>query len=199
MMNPAVPVFFLTLVATVLLMLVTFSAPFVSEFTFLHADTAGGVGYGVWGWCIDTGNICSGKQFGYGFAPYVDPIFTKLHILYPIAAGLSLLALFSLIPVLCSRYPYRALYPFPAFSLLTLLAWLASFIGFWVSVASWVIVMKRFERDGITSSIAKSPMIWLALVATLLLMFVALNAGCGMMCRTRHGYQRRYSHYVYTY
>lgn len=44
-------------------MLTTFSVPFVSAFNFLHADAAGGVRFGIWGWCLDQGGYCTSKKW----------------------------------------------------------------------------------------------------------------------------------------
>lgn len=37
----------------------TFSLPFVGSLYFLWASEAGGVRFGIWGWCLDEGNVCS--------------------------------------------------------------------------------------------------------------------------------------------
>lgn len=41
--------------------LITFSVPFVSDFYFLRSSIAGGTDFGVWGWCLEDGSVCSKK------------------------------------------------------------------------------------------------------------------------------------------
>ncbi|CAL1717176.1 unnamed protein product [Somion occarium] len=193
MLNPAFPIFFLICSAFVLLTLVTFSVPFISSFYFLHSSVAGGIKYGIWGWCLDVDDSCSPKQFGYHEDPELVPILIKLHVLFPIAAGFALLASLNLIPVVCSRY--RELYPFTLFAVLSFLAFVSSLAGFAVSIATWTIALDRFHRDGFQASFG--PLIWMSLAATVILLLVALNAVCGMLWSASGG--RRSSRIIYTY
>lgn len=43
--------------------LVTFSVPFISTFYFLQTDESGGVRFGLWGWCLTNGTLCSPKAW----------------------------------------------------------------------------------------------------------------------------------------
>ena len=72
--NPAFYVFLASFTAFILLyeffimfyyvlntarMLTTFSVPLLSTFYFLHSTQANGVRFGMYGWCLDEGGICS--------------------------------------------------------------------------------------------------------------------------------------------
>ncbi|KAK7690421.1 hypothetical protein QCA50_005518 [Cerrena zonata] len=188
--EPSIPIFILTFSAGVVLTLVTFSVPFIKPFYFLHSSVAGGITYGIWGWCLDVNGSCSPKQFGYREDPEIVPILLKLHVLFPIAAGLALLSSVTLIPVMCSSA--RGLYPFPLFVILSTLACISSLTGFAICIATWLIALHRFHADGFEASLG--PLVWMALAGTALLLFVALNAGCSMMWKRGH---RR--SFIYTY
>jgi len=188
-----VPTFFLLVCAFVLLVLTTFSVPFIKPFYFLHADINGGVTFGIWGWCFDLSGQCSPKQFGYLWTPQLTPILTKLLVLFPAAAGLTLLCMCVLIPVMCSRY--SRMHPFPLLALLSLAAWLCSAAAFGISLANWVIARDRFNDSGVHTSLG--PLVWISLGAMVILLIVATNASCGSLCRGHMG--RRHSNVFFTY
>lgn len=193
MCDPALSVFFLMFSAFTLLTLIVFSVPFISSFHFLHTTLYGGVKFGIWGWCFDLSGVCSTKQFGYTWVPQINDILIKLHILYPIAAGLTLVSSMTLIPVMCTRH--IKLYPFPLFSILSLLSFITSTTALIVSVITWVLAKKRFEQDNVAASLG--PCIWMSVAATGILMLLAVTSGCGTLCRGRWG--RRTWDIVYTY
>ncbi|TCD60908.1 hypothetical protein EIP91_009299 [Steccherinum ochraceum] len=188
-----VPIFILLVSAFILLTLTTFSVPFIKPFYFFHADVNGGVKYGIWGWCFDLTGQCSPKQLGYVWKPQLTPILTKLLILFPVAAGLTLISIIVLMPVMISRY--ARLHPFPLLALISLLAWLCSSIAFAVSLANWLIARNRFHQMGITTSLG--PLVWMTLGAMAALLIVATNASCGSLCRGHMG--RRRSDVFFTY
>ncbi|KLO11423.1 hypothetical protein SCHPADRAFT_855385 [Schizopora paradoxa] len=183
--------FLLTAAAFVLLILITFSVPFISNFYFLRSSVNGGVDFGVWGFCTTSTDVCSKKSIGYSFEPQLIFWLTQALVLYPVAAGLTLLTLISLIPVLCLRgrhhhhhhHHHQSYYPTPLFSMLALLSYLASFFAFIFMIALFSTGMKRFKDDGFTASFGPLP--WMSIGATVALAIVALSSGCGMMCQGR--------------
>ncbi|TDL20759.1 hypothetical protein BD410DRAFT_790408 [Rickenella mellea] len=181
----------LTLAAFVLLTLITFSVPFISNFYFLWTSEAGGVRFGIWGWCLDNAHTClNPKQWGYAWDPQLIPWLLKGLILFPIAAGICLLAILSIVPLLFSYHPHRY-YPPPMFSFFALAGWLASFLAALDVGVLFGVGMHRFHKDGFSAHFG--PLLWMAIGAAVAMTIVALSSGCGMLCRGRMG--RTYSSY----
>ncbi|KAI0775122.1 hypothetical protein BD413DRAFT_603117 [Trametes elegans] len=193
MCGPAFLMFAATIAALVLLVLVTFSTPFIQQFYFLHTNIIGGVKFGVFGFCLELQNICTSKELGYQFEERITRPFTTVLILYPIAAVLSLLGILVLLPIACSRRDHG--YPFVLFAFLSAFAFLAAAGGFGVTMYVFTTAMRDLHAQGYSASYG--PSIWIALAATAVLLIVALNAGCGTCIGGRFGRQAR--HMVYTY
>ncbi|KAI0636020.1 actin cortical patch SUR7/pH-response regulator pali [Trametes polyzona] len=193
MCSPVFLMFMATTAALVLLVLVTISTPLVQAFYFLSTDIAGGIKFGVFGFCNELTGTCTDKELGYHFEPQlVNPLTTVL-VLYPIAAGLTLLGALTLIPVACSRRDRG--FPFVLFALLSTLAFLACAGAFGVTMYLFTVARNRFHAQGFSASYG--PSIWIALSATVLTLVIALNAGCGTCMSGRLGRQAR--HLAYTY
>ncbi|KAJ3557608.1 hypothetical protein NM688_g1387 [Phlebia brevispora] len=176
--TPPFFIFLLTVAACTLLILVTFSMPFIHDFYFVHSSINGGIKFGLWGWCFDSDGSCTMKQFGYHFDPELIPILTKLFILYPIAAGLTLLTALTLLPVLFTT-GYRW-YPFPLFAWMALLSFLTSGAALGVATAAWVIAVHRFHEAGNSANLVSGPCIWMSAGATAALLLVSINAANGI-------------------
>ncbi|KAH7920242.1 hypothetical protein BV22DRAFT_1021594 [Leucogyrophana mollusca] len=176
-------VFLLTFGSFILLLFTTFSVPLISSFYFIDADTAGGVRFGVWGWCYDSGGTCTSPlQIGYSFSPQIVEPLTKALVFYPIATILSLFSTLSLFPLLCGLPPRR--YPFAMFSMLALATCATAFIAFIFMIGLWGTAVSRFREDDIEVSFGPLP--WMSLVATVALMLVCISSGCGTLyCRRR--------------
>ncbi|KAH9847660.1 hypothetical protein C2E23DRAFT_871649 [Lenzites betulinus] len=193
MCGPAFLMFMATLAAIVLLAVVTFSTPFIRGLYFLRSDFAGGTTFGVLGFCNDLTGTCTGKQLGYHHEPQLINPLTTVLVLYPVAAGLALLGLLTLIPVAFSRRD-RGL-PFVLFALLSTFAFLAAAGAFGVTMYLFTVARDRFHAEGFSASYG--PSVWIALSATAVMLIIALNAGCGTCIGGRLGRQAR--HLVYTY
>ncbi|KAH8101030.1 hypothetical protein BXZ70DRAFT_937191 [Cristinia sonorae] len=188
-----VPILMLLLCAFVLLVLTTFSVPFIKPFYFFHSDVNGGVAYGTWGWCFDLSGVCSPKRFGWMWKPQFVPLLNQLLVLYPIATGLTLICILVLMPVMCSRH--SRLHPFPLLALFCLLAWLCSTAAFAASLTNWLIARQHFTQDGLDTHLG--PLVWVSLGAMVALLIVAVNTSCGSLCRGHMG--RRHSGIYFTY
>lgn len=78
-MNPATPGFIVTLVATILLALVSFNTPIIKSINYLQATfndggVNGTVTLGTLGYCIDlstNGTTCSKPSVGYEFSAHI--------------------------------------------------------------------------------------------------------------------------------
>ncbi|KAF9473913.1 hypothetical protein BDN70DRAFT_766986, partial [Pholiota conissans] len=168
--NPAFYVFLATLAAVVLLLLTTISVPLTSTFSFLHSTQANGVSFGMWGWCLDDGEICSPAQFGYSWPPEITPSITKALVFYPIAIVCTFFTLVAAAPTVCARST-RSDKIFDAF------AW----VSFGMSAGAFLFMIgifgsakSRFEKHGFSASYGNLP--WMSLVATILLLVVSLSS-----------------------
>ncbi|EMD33874.1 hypothetical protein CERSUDRAFT_117398 [Gelatoporia subvermispora B] len=193
MCDPALPMYLATLGALVLLVLVTFSEPFISTFYFLRTDASGGVRFGLFGYCFEATGMCTPKSLGYSFDPQLIGSLTTPLVLFPISAGLAAFAAFLLFFIICCHSWWR--HPHPTFCLVSTLAFLSSLGGLGVALYLFVTALVRFHKDGFSASLG--PSIWLALGATVLLFAVALNAGCGTCLGGRFGRQSRRVAYNY--
>ncbi|PAV16290.1 SUR7 family [Pyrrhoderma noxium] len=180
----------LCLASLVLLVLISISMPLVKTFYFLHASQSGGVTFGEWGWCLDSGLRCSQKALGIDWSPQLVPWLTKALVLFPVAGGLTLLATFSLLPVLCTYRRDR--FPTPLFGCLTFLAFVASAAALAFTLGLFITAKKRFQELGFEASYG--PSIWMAVAATGSLAIVSLNSGCG--CASGRGRFSRASPYL---
>ncbi|OBZ66230.1 hypothetical protein A0H81_13729 [Grifola frondosa] len=186
MHTSAVLMFLGTLAACVLLVLVTFSVPFISIFYFLKTSAAGTVTFGIWGFCVDITGVCTQKKLEYSFDPQIMKSLTTALVLYPVAAGLTLFGLLSLTPLL---------YPYPLFALLSILAFLTSLAAFAVMMFLFTTAKNRFHAEGFTATYG--PAVWMSLAATAVLLLLAVNVGCGTFCGGRFG--RQAPHLAYSY
>ncbi|CAE6515967.1 unnamed protein product [Rhizoctonia solani] len=177
-MNPAVLPFLLTLIAFIFTMLCTFTTPFNWNLYYLRSDIAGGLRLGGWGWCIE-GGYCTSKALGYEWNPQVIVWLTKMMVWYPIADFFIFFSLLSLLPTIISKN--ARIYPSPIFSLLSVVAAFFSLLAFIFMISLFAVARNRFHRDGYESEFG--PMPWISLVATILLIIVALMGGCGRMFR----------------
>ncbi|KAJ8488221.1 hypothetical protein ONZ51_g3703 [Trametes cubensis] len=119
---------------------------------------------------------------GYKHEPEMVDRLTTVLVLYPVAAGLTLLGLLTLIPLMCYRREGGFL--FVMFALFSTLAFLASAGAFAVTMYLFTTVMHRFHVEGFSASYG--PSIWIALAATALSLIIALNSGCGTCLGGRH-------------
>ncbi|PPQ81016.1 hypothetical protein CVT25_014524 [Psilocybe cyanescens] len=167
--NPTFYVFLSTLAAFVLLILTVFSVPMVSTSYFLHSSQANGVSFGMWGWCLDEGDVCSPLQLGYTWEPEIAIPITKAFVFYPIAAVFTFLTMISMLPVLWVRTE-RSDKVFQVF------AWISfafSSLAFLFTIGMWGVAKSKFEKRGFSATYGN--LTWMSLAATLLLLVVAIS------------------------
>jgi len=179
-----------TLSSFILLVLVTVSAPLIRPFYFLKSSADGGIKFGIWGYCAET---CSPFKFGYTYGTKITEPLSYILVLFPVAAGLSLLSLIVLLPLLC--FPRSRRYPHIVFCLLSVLAAATSIAAFVVMVYLASVAMTGFQNEGDTASLG--PLIWMSLVSSVLLFLVALNASCGSCFGGKFGRQPSYLGHIY--
>ncbi|KAH7927487.1 pali-domain-containing protein [Leucogyrophana mollusca] len=167
----AIPGLIFCFAAMVLLIFVSVSAPTWDKISFLNTN---GLSFGIFGY---TG---SKVHIGYDFPIPNSSLNTGiLHnltyvlILYPIAAGLSGLAvLFGL----CGAGYHRAGTVF--MSLLAAVAMLCTLIAWVVSMALFGVAKDRLKNDGISASLGNAN--WIALGALVALLVGFCTAACGV-------------------
>jgi len=175
--------FVTTVAGLILLVLINVSVPYVSTFYFLHSTIANGVRFGLFGWCLDDQSFCEGPLLGWTWDPNAIPWLTKSLVLYPIATVFTFFAAVSIIPQFCYK-GYRH-FPSPFFSIFIMLSFVAIFLAFIFTIALFVVARDRFHKQGFEATYG--PSFWMALVATLVIMLLAMNTGCGSMCRGKLG------------
>jgi len=170
-----VPIFVLTFIAFVLLALTTFSLPFVHSLYFLRISQAGGIRFGIWGWCLDEGVCSDTLALGYTWEPQIAIPITKALALYPVAAVSVFTMLITLLPVMRDRGP-RTLRVFAVFAWFSFVVALLAFV---FMIAMWAIADERFRKAG--WEVRWGPLPWMSFVATMLLFIVALNTWKGIL------------------
>ncbi|KAL5486217.1 hypothetical protein ACEPAI_7262 [Sanghuangporus weigelae] len=175
-------IFFLTFAALVLLTLISVSTPIIKQLYFLHSSMAGGVRFGEWGWCLDNGTQCSPRGLGIDWEPDLIPWLTKALVVYPIAAGFTLLTVVSAIPPLCSPYRHR-LFPTPAFTCLAFISFIATTAALVFTLILFITGLRRFHDQGFEAELG--PNVWMSVGATAALAIVTMSSGCGCAGRGR--------------
>lgn len=185
MYNHVLPMFLGTFAATVLLVLISVSAPLIRVFYFLETSDDNGVRFGIWGYCATT---CTAAKLGYTFETKITEPLSSILVLFPAAAGVSLISLIVLLPLL--RSPRSRTYPILLSCMLSFLAAALSIAAFVVLVYITAVALSAFQKEGDTATLG--PLIWMSLVSSVLLFLVALGAGCGLCFGGRFGRKREY-------
>ncbi|KAF9036200.1 hypothetical protein BJ165DRAFT_1507134 [Panaeolus papilionaceus] len=163
-------VFTLTFIAFVLLALTTFSIPLISNVYFFHTTQANGVKFGLWGWCLDEEELCLAPfQLGYTWAPEIPNPVTKALVFYPISVVLVFLTLVSMLPVLCARSQQSD----KIFAALAWSSFASSLLAWLFTIGIFGVFRTRNQKRGFTTTYGNAT--WMALVAVLLLLAVALS------------------------
>ncbi|KAF8150023.1 hypothetical protein B0H34DRAFT_666564 [Crassisporium funariophilum] len=168
--NPVFYVFLGTFIAFIFMVLITFSAPIIPRLYFLHTTQAGGVRFGLWGWCLDEDKMClSPLQLGYTWEPQIANPITKALAFYPLTVVLTSLTMISLVPVQCARSARSD----RIFFVFAWISFASSFLAFCFMIGMWAVAKSRFEKRGFAANYGPLP--WISLVGSLLLLAVALS------------------------
>ncbi|KAF7771757.1 hypothetical protein Agabi119p4_6068 [Agaricus bisporus var. burnettii] len=179
------PMLLLTLTAFVCLTLITFSLPLVHSMYFLWSSQAGGVRFGIWGWCLDEGSICSETLgLGYAWDPEVSIPITKALILYPLSAVLVFLALVTLILVLMRN---KSLWALRLFVVFVWSSFVSALVAFVFMIAMWSVIEERFKADG--WKVRWGPLPWMSFVTVLSLLIVVVSTWKGSLSTSHDAVQ----------
>ncbi|KZT67417.1 hypothetical protein DAEQUDRAFT_729057 [Daedalea quercina L-15889] len=183
--NHFVLLFGATLTAFILLILVTLSTPLIKSLYFLEVTLSSGtVKFGVLGYCEKT---CSATGFGYHFGTEITTTVSTTLVLFPAAAGLSLLLALAFFPLICGP---RAYIPHVILSLLSLFASACSIAAFIVGVYLAASAESGFKTAGDTTSFGAA--VWMSLVSAVLLTLVGVNVALGTCFGNRLGRKPTY-------
>ncbi|KAF8517722.1 hypothetical protein BU17DRAFT_49481, partial [Hysterangium stoloniferum] len=161
--------------------LIVFSVPFISAFSYLNVTVFGDtIRFGVWGFCAEPGG-CTPKTVGYIRDPEIIPWMTRALILFPISAGFSLICVFALLPSVMCHMGTDTLFPPPLYSLMAIPNAFASLTAFAFIMALSTVTKMRFQMEGFSASYGPLP--WMSLAAMVLNVFLMLYTGCGATWR----------------
>ncbi|KAF4345444.1 palI [Fusarium beomiforme] len=171
---------FFLLAATVMLVVVSITAPVVNDIALLKVDFNGnfrggnGVNFGTFGYCVTRssgGDSCTSARIGYDPSNAVDganfsnvasdtaKALTYVMVLHPIGAGLCFIAFLLALGA--------GIFGSLMSTLVSLLAFLVTIVALACDFAGFSIIRRRINRD--TSASARwSVGIWLVLVAAIL-------------------------------
>ncbi|KZT02497.1 pali-domain-containing protein [Laetiporus sulphureus 93-53] len=197
--RPATPGFLVTLAATVLLALVTFSVPYLKSIYFLKATIAVSSSnetftFGTLGYCLEqsNGTTCSSPHVGYSLdvnellgddtVVQIPNVLVKwityalvLHIVGLILAALS--AIFGLLAHV------REMSMAYCSSFVSGFAASVSLVAFIFDLVLFFVTKSRIKDEGGSASLGNA--VWLTLVAWLLLFFAGCFYGIGRYCIKR--------------
>ncbi|WWC90029.1 uncharacterized protein L201_004959 [Kwoniella dendrophila CBS 6074] len=165
--------FTLAFTSLILVILNTFSAPFIHTISFLRLpNTDGGTEFGAFGWCSDT--FCLPNQVAYEYEPYVNKALTGAMMLWAISVIFIFFTVLAILPLLFV-HESKALrtvgnrvffvYTMGLATLLVTIAWLLSIYG-------WSIAHRAFEIAGI--DVDFGPAMWMGLVAAILMLIISI-------------------------
>ena len=199
MIRPATPGTLLTLVAAILLGLVTISTPIIKSIYFLQA-TIGGNGpqsgqvarFGTLGYCL--GDTCSSPTLGYSFDPnqllgiqvigsrYTSAILKGLTytlILHPIALAFAVVAVLLGLISHCREFSTNCFGSF-----VTGIGAFITLVAFGLDLALFIIAKKRIDSiNGASASLGMA--MWMTLAAWILMFLAGCAFSCGICSRRR--------------
>ncbi|KAF8315936.1 pali-domain-containing protein [Clavulina sp. PMI_390] len=192
---------FLIFAATVMLLVVSLSAPIWDEVGFLRVHGGTGSGtlvLGNWGYCtlMSGGNQCSSRTLGYDMLRIVENFagesqtttsssaarhLTNSFILHPIAAGIAFLAF------LTALLSHRIGFLFS--SLIAMVATVVTLIALILDWVTFEIAHRHVNHDS-SASASWGSAIWLVTVSFILLVLGSVTVCCG--CFTDRRRRARY-------
>ncbi|KAK4686571.1 hypothetical protein P7C73_g3554, partial [Tremellales sp. Uapishka_1] len=163
--------FVLTFSTLVLVILSTFSSPFIRSISFLRLPSdAGDTTFGAFGWCSP--DFCLPNTVGYEYGNEVNKALTGGMFLWPIAIIFVFFTLIAILPLLfvhesrALRFVGNRIFFLFAVNFATLLVVLA-----WVyTIYGWSIAHRSFEIAG--TAVHLGPAVWMGLAAMLCMLVV---------------------------
>ena len=199
MFRPATPGTLLTLVAAILLGLVTISTPIIKSIYFLEATIGGGgsqngqtARFGTLGYCI--GDTCSSPTLGYSFDPnqllgiqvisgrYTSAVIKGLTytlVLHPVALAFAVVSVLLGLISHCRELSTNCFGTF-----VTGIGAFVTIVAFGLDLALFIIAKKRI--DSINGASAQLGMaIWMTLAAWILMFLAGCAFSCGICSRRK--------------
>ncbi|WRT67134.1 uncharacterized protein IL334_004100 [Kwoniella shivajii] len=165
--------FTLSFAALILVILTTFSSPFIRSIDFLRLpSTEGATTFGAFGWCSP--DFCLPNQVGYEFGTQVNRALTGGMMLWAISIIFVFFTVIAILPLLFV-HESKALrtvgnrvffiYTMTLATLLVVVAWLFTIYG-------WSIAHRAFELADVEVELGAA--IWMGLVAALCMLIVSI-------------------------
>jgi len=165
--------FTLTFAALVLVLLVTFSSPFISSINFINLPSASGsTTFGSFGWCAP--GYCLPSKVGYEYGTQVNKSLTGAMLLWAISVIFTFFTLLSVLPLLfvhesrALRFVGNRVF-FMYASELALLFVVASWV---LSIYGWHIALRAFQEAGTKVHLGSAN--WLGLTAAFCMIIVGI-------------------------
>ncbi|KAK4690082.1 hypothetical protein P7C73_g63, partial [Tremellales sp. Uapishka_1] len=153
----------LSLLSLILLILVTFSTPFIKSITFLTTPPPSSVSFGAFGYCT-ANEGCTPSSLGYTYHPELISWLTHTSILFGVAALLMLIAYVTLLASLLRRINrFGTLHVL--FRTSAVLGSLMATLAFAFQMMLWANARQRFDEQGVRAKYGAAP--WLAMVAAI--------------------------------
>ncbi|KAI5122359.1 hypothetical protein M0805_004117 [Coniferiporia weirii] len=200
-LRPATPGFIVTLIATILLAIVTFNVPFIKSVYFLQASLTvdnvnGTITLGTLGYCIDlstNGTTCSKASVGYEFNPNAllgdDVSFAQIptvvvkwitYALFLHAIALAVAAVSALFGLLAH---VREMSMTCCSTFVSGFAAIITLVAFVFDIVLFFIVKERIKSIDGTATFGTA--VWLTLASWILLFFSGCVYACGRCCISR--------------
>ncbi|KAH9928354.1 uncharacterized protein B0H18DRAFT_1000930 [Fomitopsis serialis] len=142
------------------------------------------VRFGVLGYCSGS---CSATNFGYHYGTEITTTTSTILVLFPAAAGVSLLFMLCLFPLICGP---RMHVPHFLLAILSVAASACSIAAFVVGAYLSASVISGFKHAGDSTNLGAA--LWMSLASAVVLTLVAANVGLGTCFGSRLGRKPSY-------
>jgi len=170
---------FLVLVASILLLISTISAPVINSISFLKVHTpAGRQTFGALGYC-STSNTCSKSHIGYDIAAIISSSsgttykngalenLTKALVLHPVATGVAFIAFLIAAGSHCVGFLFA--------SIIAAIAWVITLVLVVIDFSLFGAAKVHINNDITNASASYGVAVWLTLAAFIVLFFATIT------------------------
>ncbi|WVQ71694.1 hypothetical protein IAR50_001235 [Cryptococcus sp. DSM 104548] len=163
--------FLLVLTSLVLIILCTFSSPFISGISWLrNPSSTGDTTFGSFGWCSP--DYCLPNRVAYEYGQQVNKALTGGMMLWPIAIIFTFLTWLAVIPLLFvhDNKALRTVGNRIFFVIMMSIATLVTLIAWLLSIYGWSVAHRAFEIAGLETHTGSA--MWLGLTAAICMLIV---------------------------
>ncbi|CAD6585541.1 MAG: hypothetical protein TREMPRED_004171 [Tremellales sp. Tagirdzhanova-0007] len=167
-------IFTLAFTALILVVLVTFSSPFIQSINFLRLPSpTGATTFGSFGWCAP--GYCLPNQIGYEYGTQVNRSLTGGMVIWAISIIFSFFTVLAILPLLFvhESRALRFIGNRTFFQFALNLATVTVTVAFLLSLFGWSIAHRAFQVAGISSVLGSA--IWMSLAAAISVLMHVLS------------------------